>query len=108
MLRREQKFVFAEKAWDLKDLIQRNCFCALLTDKGNLNKGAIDWQADQRVITDFFLNILFNVESNSQFKGYRNHHFDVVSHAFCSLQSNVQRIIHSTSSVKNCKLPINK
>lgn len=84
--------------------MQRSCLSALLTDKGDLSKGAIGWQADQRIIADFCLSILFSVESNSQFKGYRKHHFYVVSHALCSLQSNVQRIIHSTSIVKICKL----
>ena len=105
---REQNFVFVERAWDLKDMMQRSCLYALLTDKGDLNKGAIDWQADQSVIADFFLYILFNVESNSKFKGDRDHHFDEVSHALCSLQSNAQRIIHSISCVEICKLPLNK
>lgn len=88
--------------------MQRSCSCALHTNKGDLNKGAIDWQADQIVIADFGLNILCNAESNSQFKVDRNHPFDVVSHALCSLQNNGQRIIHSISCVEICKLPLNK
>ena len=90
--------------------MQRSCSRALHTNKENLKKCAvaIDWQADQRVVADFGLNILFNVESNSQFKVDRNHHFDVVSHALCSLQNNGQRIIHSISCVEICKLPLNK
>ena len=87
MLRKagEKLCLCRKKAWDLKDKMQRSCFCALLTDKGDLNKGAVDCQVSQKVIADFCLNILCNVESNSQFKGYRNHHYDVVSHALCSL-----------------------
>ena len=109
-LTREQKFVLEQKAWDFTDIMQRSCSRALHTNKGDLNKGAgaVDWQADQRVIADFGLKILFNVEFNSQFKGNRNHHFDVVSGALCSLQSNVQHIIHSASCVKIRKLPLNK
>ena len=87
MLRRagEKVCLCRKKAWDLKDKMQRSCFCALLTDKGDLNKGAVDCQVSQKVIADFGLNILFNVESNPKFKIDRKHHFDVVSHALCSL-----------------------
>ena len=45
MLRRvgEKVCLCRKKAWDLKDKMLRRCFSALLTDKGDLNKGAIDW-----------------------------------------------------------------
>ena len=110
-LTREQKFVLVQRAWGFIDIMQGSCSCALHTNKGDLNKGAgaVDWQADQRVVADFGLKIPFNVEFNSQFKGDRNHHFDVVSGALCrQLQSNVQHIIRSVSCVKIRKLPLNK
>ena len=64
--------------------MQISCSCALHTDKGDLNKGAVDWQVSQKVVFDFTFNILFNLEFNSQCKGNRNHHFDVASRALCT------------------------
>ena len=86
----------------------KSCSCALHTNKGDLNAGAVDGQANQIVIAGSFLNILYNVESNSQFKGDRSHHFDEVCRALYSSQNNGQRILHSISFVKLCKLPLNK
>ena len=108
MLRKEQEFVFVQRAWDFIGIMQRSCSCALHTDKGDLNESAIDWQVSQKVVAGFVFYILFNLEFNSQFKGDRNHHFDVVSHALCTSQISVQHKSHSISCVKSCKLPLNK
>lgn len=92
----------------MKGITQRNCPCTLHTNEGDLNTGAVNSQAVQKVTTDFGLNIHFNAECNPQFKGYRNHHFDVVSRALCGLQSCAQHETNPVSSVENCKLTANK
>ena len=41
-LRRAQKFVLLQSAWDFIDINQRSCSCALHTNKGDLNTGAVN------------------------------------------------------------------